>query len=292
LIRILLFGKNGQLGWELNRSLITLGELTVLDYPDVDFAKPETLRPLISSASPNIIINAIAYTNVDKAEKEPELCHLINATSVGVLAEEALRQNALLLHYSTDYVFDGRKASPYTEEDQTNAISSYARSKIDAEEYISQIGGNYLLFRTGWMYSLRRDNFLLKVLKWARNNQIVQIANDQIGSPTSARLLAEITTKVLMFYKIQPEWLPTQQKLFHVAGDGYATRFEWAQSILKHDAQKVEWVMEKLEGISANKFPTEAQRPENSALDCTRFHRTFQLSLPQWERGIELLLEN
>jgi dTDP-4-dehydrorhamnose reductase len=290
-MNILLFGKHGQLGWELQRSLACLGNITAYDYPEIDFAKPETLRPLIRSAAPEIIVNAIAYTNVDKAESEPELVRLVNAASVGVMAEEALRQKTLLVHYSTDYVFDGRKSSPYTEEDTPNPINIYGQSKLEGEQAIQQVGGYYLILRTGWMYSLRRDNFLLKVLEWARHRRIVQIANDQYGNPTSSRLLAELTAQTLVYGKSQIERLRKHKNIFHVAGFGHTSRFEWAQTILNYDTKKEEWVMEKLEGISADNFSAPAQRPANCALACRSFEQVFSLSLPAWSQGVEFALK-
>ena len=172
-MRILLFGKVGQLGWELNRSLITLGELTVLDYPEVDFNQPQSLPEVVRAAKPDVIVNAVAYTNVDKAESEPDIARRINADAVGEIAREAKRLGALLVHYSTDYVFDGTKGSPYIETDTPNPINVYGKTKLAGEEAAAE-AEKYLTFRTSWVYSTRPGGFVYKVLEWAKTKSRIK----------------------------------------------------------------------------------------------------------------------
>ena len=194
-MKILLLGNTGQVGWELNRTLLTLGELTALDYPQVNMADPDSIRSLVQEIKPKIIVNATAYTDVDKAESEPELAMAINGTGPGILAEEAKKIGAALIHYSTDYVFNGTKGSPYTEEDQPNPINVYGETKLAGEKTIQEVGGTYLIFRTSWVYSLRRPCFVTKVLEWAKTQEVLHIVDDQISSPTWARTLAEATAQ-------------------------------------------------------------------------------------------------
>ena len=192
-MKILLFGKNGQVGWELNRSLQPLGEIVVLDIEDVDFSEPESLRQIVQDVNPNVIVNAVAYTAVDKAEEEEELALNINGVAPGVLAEEALKLNALLVHYSTDYVFDGTKSTPYVETDSPNPINAYGRTKLAGEIAVQSSGCDYLILRTSWVYASRAHNFMLTMLKLAQEREELSIVSDQIGAPTSARLIADIT---------------------------------------------------------------------------------------------------
>jgi len=192
-MKILLFGKRGQVGWELNRSLQALGEVTALDKDDVDFLDPESLRQIVRNVSPDIICNAVAYTAVDKAEEEEELAMKINGISPGILAEEALGLDALLVHYSTDYIFDGVKTTPYLETDEPNPVNAYGRTKRAGELAIQSSGCDYLILRTSWVYASRANNFMLTMLKLAQKKEELRVVSDQIGAPTSARLIADTT---------------------------------------------------------------------------------------------------
>lgn len=289
-MRILLFGKTGQLGWELQRTLPCLGEVTALDFPEVDFSHPESLRTVVRSAAPDVVINAVAYTNVDKAEIEPERTNAINAEAPGTLAQECFRQKAVLIHFSTDYVFDGLKEQPYTEDDQPGPHGIYSQSKLAGEQAALSAGGAVLVLRTSWLYSWRRDNFALKVLQWARNKSAVRIAADQYGSPTWARLLAEITAQLLAQNNTSLQSLCEHSGVYHLAGDGYASRYEWAKAILDLDPHPEEWVMSELQPATASEFPAPAPRPINSALNCDHFYRTFGLRLPPWQAGLKLMM--
>ena len=196
-MKILLFGKNGQLGWELNQSLAPLGELISLSSKELDVKNLNELKNTINTIKPNLIINASAYTAVDRAEQEPEIAMQVNAYAPAVMAECAKKIGAVLIHYSTDYVFDGEKKIPYIETDKTNPLNVYGQSKLEGEQSISQVGGAHIILRTSWVYSLRGDNFVTKVLSWASQKETLQIVTDQVGSPTWASALADVTNKMI-----------------------------------------------------------------------------------------------
>jgi dTDP-4-dehydrorhamnose reductase len=292
MLRILLLGKNGQLGWELNRALAPLGSIQAVDYPEIDLTQPETLRPLIKAAAPQIIVNATAYTAVDRAESEPELAYAINETAVQVMAEEAERLGAGLIHYSTDYVFDGAKGGPYTEKDTPNPLSVYGKSKLAGENAIQNTDAASLILRTSWVYSLRRDSFVTKVLQWARQKPSLAVVTDQVGNPTWARMLAETCTLLLAGAGDSPvDYLHQRSGLYHLAGSGYASRLEWAEAILRLDSCANEQVVTELIPARTADFPAPAERPLFSALDCRRFTNVFDLRLPDWQAALELAME-
>lgn len=290
-MKILLLGERGQLGWELKRTLACLGELIATDYPQIDFLQPESLRSLVRTERPDVIVNAVAYTNVDKAEKEIDAVRLVNVEAVGVLAEEAVRCEAALIHYSTDYVFDGKKGEAYTEEDVPNPIGVYAKSKLDGEQVIQQLGGGYCVFRTSWLYSLRQTNFVLKVWQWARQQEVLKIVSDQMGSPTSARFLAELTA--LCLAKAGEDWRNTflqRRGIYHAGGRGGTSRYEWAKAILELDPHPEEWKFRHLLPVSSAEFAGIATRPGNVVLDCGRLERVWGLSLPDWKDALRWTL--
>lgn len=284
-MKILLLGKNGQLGWELQRSLQPLGEVTAISVPELDMANEENIRAAVQQHSPNVIVNATAYTAVDKAESEQELAYAVNAQGPHILAEEALKLNALLVHYSTDYVFDGLKNALYTETDAPNPLNIYGKSKLAGEQAIQSVGAAHLIFRTAWVYSASNDSFVTKVLQWARKNETLKIVSDQISNPTSARMLAEISAHVIA----QPG-VTKKSGLYHLAGRGYASRFDWAQEIIQNDPKRDEQVVRKLETSRTQDFPSPAERPLFSALDCALFEETFGLRLPAWQDALRLTL--
>ena len=290
-MNILLLGKTGQLGWELERTLSPLGKLTALDYPDVDFTKPERLSDTIRNVAPDFIVNAVAYTQVDQAEREPERVRLINAIATGVLAEEAFHLKAGLIHYSTDYVFDGSKGSAYVESDFPNPLNIYGQTKLDGERAIQQVGGNYLILRTSWVYSMRQGGFVTKVLQWARQQTTLRMVTDQVGSPTYARMLAEVTGQLLACSQGSVEWLGAHRGLYHLAGSGAASRFEWAQEILNYDKNAHEHVVKEILPALTSEFPTLARRPLFSALNCQLFTKTFQLTLPHWTTALRMCMD-
>jgi len=290
-MKILLLGNTGQLGWELQRALQPLGEVAAFDYPEIDLADAAALRATIHQQRPNLIVNATAYTAVDKAESEAALAHAINAAGPGVLAEGARDLNAALIHYSTDYVFDGAKGRFYVETDAPNPLNVYGQSKLAGEQAIQDVGGAYLILRTAWVYSTRRDSFVAKVLQWSRKNENLKIVSDQVSNPTWARMLAGITA--LLLAQAGPDrvgYFNEKRGLYHLAGSGYASRFEWAQRILENDPHKDEQITRALEPAATADFPTPAQRPLFSALDCARFEQTFGLRLPEWQAALRLAM--
>jgi dTDP-4-dehydrorhamnose reductase len=263
-----------------------------LDYPTVDLSDSAGLRELIRNTKPDIIINAAAYTNVDKAELEPELARAINAIGPGVLAEEAKKINAVLVHYSTDYVFDGTKGSPYIETDITNPLNIYGQTKLEGEQAIQSVGGAYLILRTSWVYSMRQGGFVSKVLQWARQQEVLRVVDDQISSPTWARMLAEATALVLAQGRDDPAgYISEKAGLYHLAGSGACSRYEWAQAILELDPKKSEHKVQQLLPAKSSQFPTPAERPLVSVLDCGKFERVFGLRLPEWGESLQLAMD-
>ena len=291
-MRILLLGKNGQLGWELQRTLSPLGELIALDWPEIDFTQPETLRNLIRSIRPQVIINAAAYTAVDRAETEVEKCQAINTEAPAVLADEARQQQAALIHFSTDYVFDGNKGDVYTEEDAPAPLNTYGETKLMGEQKVQQLGEAYWVFRTSWVYSSRRESFVSKVLEWSRQKKSLKVVQDQVGGPTWCRMLAEVTTLALAQGRQDPfGWVKETAGLYHLSGSGYGSRLEWAQEILKLDPHPNEQMVEEILPAKTSEFPTPARRPLYTPMNCARFEQTFHLSLPDWKRALKLMME-
>jgi dTDP-4-dehydrorhamnose reductase len=285
--RILLLGKNGQVGWELERTLAPLGAVMAVDLPEVDLADADGVRRLVREARPEIIVNAAAYTAVDRAESEPDLAMAINGIAPGVLAEEAKALGSCLVHFSTDYVFDGENRQPYIETDPPNPLNVYGKTKLAGEEAIRLVGGSYLILRTSWVYSLRGDSFVTKVLAWARTQQVLRVVNDQVGCPTWARMLAEVTGLVLAR---GVEYVEERKGPYHVAGGGYASRFEWAKAILDLEPRRDEQIVKEILPASTSGFPTPARRPSFPVLDCSSFERSFGLSLPGWQDSLRLAM--
>jgi dTDP-4-dehydrorhamnose reductase len=291
MMKILLFGKNGQLGWELHRTLATLGELTAVDFTDIDLGMPEGCRELIRTNQPNIIVNAAAYTAVDQAEIEQEKCWNVNAIAPGIMAEEAQRLKAAFIHYSTDYVFDGKKGAPYIEEDIPNPLNHYGRSKLEGERFIQEAGGAFLIFRTSWVYSLRKGGFVNKVLDWSRQQMSMHIVNDQIGSPTWARMLAEATSQVIAQGRDLPiDHIRERAGLYHLAGGGSCSRYDWARAILELDPHKEEQVVQVLKPANSSEFPTPAVRPIKTPLECRKATKFFQIFVGEWKEYLALAI--
>jgi dTDP-4-dehydrorhamnose reductase len=294
MLRFLLFGKNGQLGWELQETISPLGQLTSLDIGDLDLENFDEVRTTINKVRPHIIINASAYTAVDKAESEPDKAYRINADIPRIISEEALALKAAFIHYSTDYVFDGIKGTPYTEFDVTNPINIYGKSKLAGEQNIRQLDGANLIFRTSWVYSLRqRSGFARKVLDWSRKQKTLRIVDDHIGSPTWARMLAETTALVISQGHDDPiGFIEENAGLYHVAGNGSVSRINWARRILELDQLRHQQIMEVILPAASFDFPTAAERPRNTSLDCTKFIKTFEISIPPWEDSLILAMNN
>jgi len=283
-MKILLFGKNGQVGWELNRTLLCLGELFALDYPEVDFEKPKDVVKILDEIKPDLIVNAAAYTNVDKAEEEPEKAQLVNAITPGEVANWCKKHDAVLIHYSTDYVFDGKKGVPYTEEDEPNPINQYGKTKLEGERAIQESGAIHLILRTAWVYSMRGNNFVTKVLEWAKNSNEIRVVDDQISNPTWARALAEITADLIAMgiRDIRP-FFKDKGGLYHCAGSGYCSRFEWVKIILEYSGIKNVNVLP----VKSKDYNTSARRPYFSALDIEKLKNSIGLAFADWKDNLK-----
>lgn len=298
--RIVLAGKKGQVGAELNTMLPRLGELSAFDRDRLDLANPSQIREAIRETKPDVIVNAAAYTAVDQAEKEPALARAVNAEAPAVMAEEAKKSGALLLHYSTDYVFDGSKNSPYSEDDPTSPLSVYGESKLAGEEAVRQSGAAHLILRTAWVYGTRGRNFLLTILRLAAEREELRIVNDQFGAPTWSREIAAATTAVLakaLKSSKGRDW--EMGGTYHLTAGGVTTWHGFAESILaeaKHVAPESEWFAEATKGrtlmtrrvipITTAEYPLLARRPAYSVLSSLRLDRTFGVQLPEWRQQL------
>jgi dTDP-4-dehydrorhamnose reductase len=279
------------LGWELQRTICTLGEMTCLDFPKVDLADAAGLRSVIRRANPDLIVNAAACTNVDKAESEPDLAMTVNALAPAIMAEEARRLKAALIHYSTDYVFDGQKGEDYAESDQPHPLNVYGSSKLEGERRVLAAGGACLIFRTSWVYSLRSGGFVTRVLQWARQQQTLRIVEDQISSPTWARMLAETTSQVIAQGRKDPiGFLSERAGLYHLAGAGSTSRYEWAIQILQLDPHPEQQIVREVHPAKTSEFPTPATRPMQTGLSVQKFETTFGLKIPAWQESLRLLM--
>jgi dTDP-4-dehydrorhamnose reductase len=286
-MRTLLFGRSGQLGWELERALNALGSVTAVGRSEVDLIDLEALRRAIRSGQPDLIVNASAYTQVDRAEGEADLARRINATAPRVMAEEASRLGCPLIHYSTDYVFDGESDRPYDERDRPRPLNVYGTSKLEGEQDVQAVGGAYLILRASWVYSLRRKSFVAQVLNWARTQPTMHVVDDQIGSPTWCRALAQTTTELIagLSNRLTPA-LTERAGVYHLAGSGAVSRWEWAKMIVELDPRQREQVVRTIEPAKTSEFPTPARRPLYSALNCDLFEGTFGLRLPDWVESL------
>ena len=292
-MKILLIGKNGQVGWELRRTLASLGEIVAVDFPEIDLSDEGSTRGWVRRVAPHAIINAAAYTAVDKAESEPELAMKINGTAPGYIAEEARVLSAFLIHYSSDYVFDGTKGEAYIESDATNPVNVYGLSKLAGDQNIQQVDGNYLILRTTWVYSMRQGGFVRKVLEWARKNPELHIVSDQVGSPTWARALAEVTAQLLaMSGGDLSGWLSERKGLYHLGGRGTVSRFDWARKILEFDTSPNEQIAREIKPVLTKEVPTPAKRPLYSPVNCRLFADTFGICLPDWAVSLHLAMEH
>ncbi len=291
--RILLLGRNGQVAWELRRTLAPLGEVIALDRhssPSVDLASIDTLAPAIRAFRPDTIVNAAAYTAVDKAEEEPQQAEQINAIAPAVMAEEAEKLGALLVHYSTDYVFSGDAATPYREEDPLDPQSIYGHSKLAGEQAIVSSGASYLILRTAWVYGARGHNFLLTMLRLMKEREQLGVVDDQIGSPTWSRLIAEATAQILaQQFKGQQ-----QQGIYHLTCAGQTSWYGFACKIRDLGLQ---WGLldnkaALVNPIGSEAYPTPAKRPAYSVLNNDKLKNTFGLQLPDWQQALELCMES
>lgn len=274
-MKILVTGRDGQVGHELVRSLDPLGEVTALGREAMDLADPDSIRHAIATLKPEIIVSAAAYTAVDRAEDEPELARAVNAKGPGVLAEEARRLGALLLHYSTDYVFDGEKSGPYAESDPTNPLSAYGAMKLEGEHHIVASGCRHLILRTSWVYSERGRNFLLTMRRLAAERPELRVVDDQYGAPTSAPAIADATNSIIR----QILQNRGEEGLFHLTAGGRTSWYEFARLIVARLGSK----QAPVHPISSDQYPTAARRPRNSCLCNEKLRRVFGIQLDPWD---------
>lgn len=288
--KILLTGKSGQIGWELQRTLATLGDVVALGRHEMDLADPDSIRKVIREVRPVLIVNAAAYTAVDKAESEPDVAMAVNGIAPGIMAEEAKRLNAMMVHFSTDYVFDGAKDSPYREEDAPNPLNVYGRTKWAGERAIQAVDAPYLIFRTGWVYGARGRNFLLTMLKLAREGGELKVVDDQFGAPTWSRLIAETTAQILAITgpAILPPALKEREGLYHVAAAGRTSWHGFAELILRRHTPRP---VPRLAPIPTHEYPQPARRPAYSCLACKKLESVFGLVMPAWEELFGLCAE-
>jgi dTDP-4-dehydrorhamnose reductase len=292
-MKILLTGCNGQVGWELSRTLLPLGAVLPLSRPQLDLADLNGLRLVVQQYKPDVIVNAAAYTAVDKAETEQALAFRINAEAPGVLAEEAQKSGALLIHYSTDYVFDGTKQGAYTENDTTHPINVYGQSKLAGEKAIQTIGGDHLILRTSWVYAARGNNFLKTVLRLAAEREELNIVDDQIGSPTWARLIAETTAHVLKQSLLERQQGRFSSGVYHLTSAGETSWYGFANAIVEIARQQGNPTLKNrvINPILTTAYPLPAARPANSRLSTERLQHRFQLEPPLWTETLKLCME-
>ena len=293
-MRILLTGARGQVGWELARSLMPLGEVIAPGRERCDLARPETLAALVAELAPQVIVNAAAYTAVDRAETEETLAHRVNAEAVGELAVAARRAGALLVHYSTDYVFDGSKAGAYLEDDPVAPLNAYGRGKLAGEQAVAAAGCDYLIFRTTWVYAARGANFLLTMLRLGAEREALRVVADQFGAPTWARNIADASAQAVAQACRERAAGNFRSGLFHMAGGGETSWHGFAEAIFAH-ARRVlpDRVLKVAEvvPIGSADYPTPAARPSNSRLDQQALAARFGLRLPHWEQALLRCLE-
>ena len=293
-MKILLFGKGGQLGWELQRSLAPLGELVALDFDHsgefcADFTNLPGLAETVRRVAPQIIVNAAAHTAVDKAESEPDLARTINALAPAVLAEEAQKLGAWLVHYSTDYVFDGSGTRPWREDDATAPLNVYGRTKREGEAAVARCP-RHLIFRTSWVYAARGANFAKTMLRLAQEREQLKVIDDQIGAPTGAELLADVTVHAIRTVLSGPQLAG----LYHLAAGGETSLHGYARLVIKQACQASVPILlkpEAIEAIPSSAYPTAAQRPLNSRLDTAKLQEAFGLVLPEWQAGVVRMLD-
>ena len=292
-LKVLLFGKGGQVGWELQRSLAPLGELVALDFDSQDhcgdFTNLQGLANTVRNVQPDVIINAAAHTAVDKAEAEPELARTINALAPGALAEAAQRVGATLVHYSTDYVFDGSGTHAWLETDPSNPLSVYGKTKLEGEQLVAANCAKHLIFRTSWVYAAKGGNFAKTILRLAKERDALTVINDQMGAPTGAELLADVTAHATRSLHVNPE----QAGLYHLVAGGETSWYGYAQFVIDHARQagvELKTSQQAIAPVPSSAFVTAATRPLNSRLNTSKLQSTFNLTLPTWQQGVARML--
>lgn len=291
-LKILLLGKNGQVGWELQKTLAPIGEVIATDRKKLDMTDYAKLRETIRALKPNVIVNATAYTAVEKAETEPDLAMVVNGTVPAILAKEAKKLNSLLVHYSTDYVFDGTKKDPYTEEDVPNPLNVYGRTKLAGEEGIRSVDGKFLIFRTSWVYGTRGYNFYLTIQRLAREKEEISVVDDQIGAPTWCRVIAE-STAVILAQKINKEeefndYVELKKGLYHMTASGQTSWYEFAQKIM-YSIPYEERRIKRILPIKTEDYSYQARRPLNSVMNNNKFLNAFGAYQKHWADSLDLV---
>jgi dTDP-4-dehydrorhamnose reductase len=296
-MKILLFGKNGQVGWELQRGLAPLGDVIALDRQGADglcgdLSDLKGLERTVREVRPDVIVNAAAYTAVDKAESDAALASRVNVVAPGVLASSAASANALLVHYSTDYVFDGSGDRPWQEGGPTSPLSVYGRTKLEGEQAIQASGCHHLIFRTSWVYAARGGNFAKTMLRLATERDELKVIHDQIGAPTGADLLADVTAHAVR--QCARQQAPELLGLYHLAAAGETSWFDYARFVLNHaqgQGKVLKVAAQQVQAIPSSAYPTLARRPQNSRLNCARLQQAFGLTLPHWQAGVARMLD-
>jgi len=288
--RILILGSTGQVGSELQKTFAEVGEILTLDRRAADLGHPESLRKIVRDAKPDVILNAAAYTAVDRAESEPEAAKAVNATAPKILAEEALRSGAILVHYSTDYVFDGTKAGPWIETDPVHPLNVYGASKLAGEQAITQVGGKFLIFRTSWVYGPRGSNFFLTMLRLGRERDLLKIVDDQIGAPTTSLEIARATCSVVnaVLPAASDAWAGT----YHMTCGGSVSWCGFAKAIFAQGQRLLQGKTPQVLPIQSSDYPTPAKRPLNSVLSNEKLSARFKVRLPIWDAAMEEVLES
>lgn len=292
IMRIVLFGISGQLGWELQRSLAPLGEVISIGRHDRyggDFTRPSQVAATIRGLMPNVIVNAAAYTAVDEAEHNAEMATAVNGVTPGILADAAANLDAWLVHYSTDYVFNGKGSKPWKEDDPVEPLNEYGRSKLMGEENIRRSGCKHLIFRTSWVYAARGKNFAKTMIRLAQEHDTLNVINDQVGAPTGAELLSDVTGHALRAVIDQPKLAGT----YHVAAAGETTWFDYARHVISYaraSGLQLKVIDSNIRPVPTVEFPSPAMRPANSRLDTNKLRHTFSLHLPDWKHGVERML--
>lgn len=290
-MNILLFGKTGQVGWELQRALAPLGNLIALDVHSKDycgdFSNPEGIAETVLAIKPDVIVNAAAHTAVDKAESEPEFAQLLNATSVEAIAKEAAKMGAWVVHYSTDYVFPGDGETPWRETDATAPLNVYGQTKLDGEKALQEHCAKHLIFRTSWVYAGKGNNFAKTMLRLAKERDDLSVINDQFGAPTGAELLADCTAHAIRVAVANPD----VAGLYHLVAAGTTTWHDYAALVFEEARTAgIELKLSRLSAVATSAYPTPARRPHNSRLNTDKFERNFGLQLPHWETGVKRML--
>ncbi|MDZ7814369.1 MAG: dTDP-4-dehydrorhamnose reductase [Ideonella sp.] len=292
-MKILLLGKGGQLGWELQRALTTMGEIVAISHDSTDFhgnfADPEALAQTVRSVRPLLIVNAAAHTAVDKAESEPDLARTINATAPGVLAREAAALGATLVHYSTDYVFDGSGTQARDEQAATKPLSVYGATKLEGEQLVQASGCRHLIFRTSWVYAARGGNFAKTMLRLAAERDALNVIDDQVGAPTGADLLADVTAHAVRAMAQRPEL----GGLYHLVAGGETSWYAYARHVIEWarvNGHPIKVAPEAVRPIPTTAYPLPAARPLNSRLNTAKLQQTFDIFLPAWQQGVERML--